>query len=160
VLGKPVSFELKKMDVQKILRNVCTLMQSQANMENVAINFQAMNHDLYIMCSEEQIKQVLLNIIKNGIEAIKGGGSITVEAAKDAGYAVIKITDNGAGISDNIKKRLGEPFYSTKEKGTGLGLMVCYNIVNQHGGHIDFFSEEGKGTTFQIRLPLIKDESQ
>lgn len=97
-----------------------------------------------------------MNIIKNAIEAVPASGQIIVNAKEIADNAVFEIIDNGVGIPIEIQNKLGEPFYTTKEKGTGLGLMVCYNIIEQHNGSIHFHSVEGEGTTFTVSIPLVK----
>jgi signal transduction histidine kinase len=129
--------------------------QSQANMAGIHINIEQIEPNLFIHCNEEQIKQVLINLKKNGIEAIESTGTVKVQVSAQEKTVAIKIKDNGKGIPRHIQHRLGEPFYSTKEKGTGLGIMVCYRIIEQHNGTIEFSSKEGEGTTFIIRLPLL-----
>lgn len=156
ILGKPVSQELIVCDVGKLLEDVYIIMQSQANIENVSINYESTKQALFCHCSEQQLKQVFMNIIKNAIESLDNQGSVTISTHYSEKNVYITITDNGAGIPDEIKERLGQPFYTTKEKGTGLGLTVCYKIIEQHKGKIDFTSEVGKGTVFSIRLPLVK----
>ena len=157
ILGKPVTQELIVSDVGKLLEDVCIVMQSQANLDNVSINFEAVKQGLLCHCSEQQLKQVFMNIIKNAIESLDDHGSVTVSTSTNFTDKSIYITieDNGVGIPDNIKEKLGQPFYTTKEKGTGLGLMACYKIIEQHKGKLDFTSEVGKGTVFSIELPLI-----
>ncbi|MEK4667989.1 ATP-binding protein [Niallia sp. FSL R7-0271] len=154
LLGKPVSTEIKVMDLSKLLYDICTFMQSQANMENVMLHFEIMDKPLFCRCNGDQVKQVFMNIIKNAIEAVPHGGKIMVYAKEADGHALFEIIDNGVGIPEDIQDRLGEPFYTTKEKGTGLGLMVCYNIIEQHNGHIRFHSVKGVGTTFTVSIPL------
>ncbi|MFP9126426.1 ATP-binding protein [Niallia sp. BSM11] len=154
LLGKPVSTEIKVMDLSKLLYDICTFMQSQANMENVMLHFEIMDKPLFCRCNGDQVKQVFMNIIKNAIEAVPHGGKIMVYAKEADGHALFEIIDNGVGIPEDIQDRLGEPFYTTKEKGTGLGLMVCYNIIEQHNGHIRFYSAKGVGTTFTVSIPL------
>ncbi|MCE4047463.1 MULTISPECIES: ATP-binding protein [Bacillaceae] len=154
LLGKPVSTEIKVMDLSKLLYDICTFMQSQANMENVMLHFEIMDKPLFCRCNGDQVKQVFMNIIKNAIEAVPHGGKIMVYAKEADGHALFEIIDNGVGIPEDIQDRLGEPFYTTKEKGTGLGLMVCYNIIEQHNGHIRFHSAKGVGTTFTVSIPL------
>ncbi|TRZ37943.1 PAS domain S-box protein [Niallia circulans] len=156
LLGKPVSTEIKVMDLSKLLYDICTFMQSQANMENVILHFNIPNKPLSCKCNGDQIKQVFMNIIKNAIEAVPASGQIIVNAKEIADNAVFEIIDNGVGIPIEIQNKLGEPFYTTKEKGTGLGLMVCYNIIEQHNGSIHFHSVEGEGTTFTVSIPLVK----
>ncbi|MCT2344780.1 ATP-binding protein [Bacillales bacterium AN1005] len=157
LLGKPVSTEIKVMDLSKLLYDICTFMQSQANMENVILHFNIPNKPLYCKCNGDQIKQVFMNIIKNAIEAVPSSGQIIVNAKEIEGDAMFEIIDNGVGIPIDIQNKLGEPFYTTKEKGTGLGLMVCYNIIEQHNGNIRFHSIEGEGTTFIVSIPLIEE---
>ncbi|MER2059569.1 MAG: ATP-binding protein [Niallia sp.] len=153
-LGKPVKSEIKEINIGKILLDVYTLMQSQANLDNVAINLDTYDNNLHTLCNVDQMKQVFINLVKNAIEAMDNGGIINMEARRDGKWIVVTIKDNGKGIPNEIKNKLGEPFYTTKEKGTGLGLVICYNIIAEHKGEIDFISEDGAGTTFIIRLPL------
>ncbi|MGO5014918.1 ATP-binding protein [Niallia sp. Sow4_A1] len=153
-LGKPAKSEIKKISIGKILLDVYTLMQSQANLNNVAINLDTYDENLTALCNVDQIKQVFINLVKNAIEAMDNDGIINIEAKVDERWIVVTIKDNGKGIPNEIKNKLGEPFYTTKEKGTGLGLVICYNIIAEHKGKIDFVSEDGVGTTFTIRLPL------
>jgi len=107
----------------------------------------------------EQLKEVIVNIIINACEAMKKGGSIIIreeeielEPMKKAD--VIRITDNGEGISEDIRDKIFEPFFTTKEEGTGLGLNIAFNIIHEHGGCLEAFSEKDKGTSFIITLPV------
>lgn len=118
------------------------------------LHFEIMDKPLFCRCNGDQVKQVFMNIIKNAIEAVPHGGKIMIYAKEADGHALFEIIDNGVGIPEDIQDRLGEPFYTTKEKGTGLGLMVCYNIIEQHNGHIRFHSAKGVGTTFTVSIPL------
>ncbi|GAE34016.1 ATP-binding protein [Halalkalibacter akibai] len=156
VLGKPTSMKTVESNATTLLQNSFTLMQSQANMEGVLLEFLSTEEFLPIQCNEEQIKQVFINLIKNAIEATSNNGQILLKIYKQNNKACIEITDNGKGIPEQIQDKLGQPFYSTKENGTGLGLMICYNIIHQHGGTINFKSKENKGTTFNVQLPLIE----
>ena len=156
VLGKPTSMKTVESNATTLLQNSFTLMQSQANMEGVLLEFLSTEEFLPIQCNEEQIKQVFINLIKNAIEATSNNGQILLKIYKQNNKACIEITDNGKGIPEQIQDKLGQPFYSTKENGTGLGLMICYNIIHQHGGTINFKSKENKGTTFNVQLPLIQ----
>lgn len=158
LLAKPQVNKMETNDIVLILNQVITLLETQANMNNVSL-VRAFDFDnLPIHCDENQIKQVIINILKNSIEVMPTGGEATVSLRKEAGYAVIGITDQGCGIPGDMIAKIGQPFYSTKEKGTGLGLMVSFKIVENHGGKILVDSEVGKGTTFEVLLPLFKDE--
>ncbi|HDR8055035.1 TPA: GHKL domain-containing protein, partial [Bacillus cereus] len=102
------------------------------------------------------LKQVFINILQNSIEAMPNGGeiSIHIKEINDDGV-IIHVIDEGIGIPEERIKRLGEPFYSTKEKGTGIGLMLSYKIIESHQGTISIMSEVGVGTTVTIYLPKV-----
>ena len=100
---------------------------------------------------EQKLQQVLLNIYKNGVEAMPSGGTLTAKAYPEARNVVIEIGDTGVGIPNDLD--IFEPFTTTKDKGTGLGLMIVRQIVAAHGGSISYRSKQGEGTTFRIVLP-------
>jgi two-component system NtrC family sensor kinase len=109
-----------------------------------------------IMASTNQMRQVLLNMFKNAKEAMPKGGTLTVRTNKEDNKVLIQIQDTGIGIPEELKDKIFEAFFTTKQKvkGVGLGLSVCYGIIKGHGGEIKVESEEGKGTTFTITLPI------
>ncbi|WP_052712139.1 ATP-binding protein [Domibacillus indicus] len=153
VLGKPMSVEIEVCDAGKMLRDVCILLQSQAVMRKILIEFNGEPNCL-IRCNPGQMKQVFINIIKNATEAMENGGTIRASARLNGDMVQIVIEDEGKGMPETVLKKLGEPFYTTKEDGTGLGLMVCFNIVEQYGGTIRVESKVDKGTVFTIELPF------
>jgi PAS domain S-box-containing protein len=101
-----------------------------------------------------QIKQALVNLIKNAMQAMTRGGVLTVETGGTAESVWISVADTGGGIAPDKINLIFEPFYTTKKKGTGLGLMIVQRIVRQHGGHINLESRVGQGTTFRLSVPL------
>jgi len=103
----------------------------------------------------EMLRQVLLNVIGNGYQAMPDGGRLTVDLASVDGAVQIKISDTGVGMSDDAKERLFEPFFTTKPRGVGLGLAVTKRIIEAHHGSITATSEEGQGTEFTVLLPVI-----
>jgi CheY-like chemotaxis protein len=128
-----------------------------------------------VMADSSQMEQVLMNLATNARDAMPNGGSLVISTkrveldtefikahayGKPGSYALISIEDTGYGIDHATRKRIFEPFFTTKEvgKGTGLGLSMVYGIINQHEGHINLYSQPGKGTTFKIYLPLIKSK--
>jgi signal transduction histidine kinase len=116
-----------------------------------------------VMVNRGKMKQVVLNIVRNAAQAIENPrqGVIRVTVREEGGYGVLSVTDNGCGIPVEKQGRIFEPFYTTKgEEGTGLGLQICKQIVENHGGFIDFVSEVGVGTTFSIHLPVVSAERQ
>jgi diguanylate cyclase (GGDEF)-like protein/PAS domain S-box-containing protein len=154
-LAKPQDIQLKLANLKTILKDVETLLESEANLKNVQIHQECLQQQLpQIMCDVNQLKQVFINLVKNSIEAITNRGFINIQASIEKENVLIKIEDNGIGISEERLKRLGEPFFSNKEKGTGLGLMLCFRIISQHNGTITVKSIENKGTTVEVRLPI------
>ena len=109
-----------------------------------------------IALDRDQLEQVFFNLIKNALEAVKDGGKIALEIGADDNDVVTTITDSGAGIPAEQLVHLFEPYRTTKEHGTGLGLMISQRIVRDHGGTISVESEPGRGTTFTVRLPRLE----
>lgn len=101
-----------------------------------------------------QMKQVFINLMRNAMQAMTRGGELTLSSGSTGDFVWVDVSDTGGGIPDDKLNHIFEPFYTTKKKGTGLGLMIVQRIVHQHGGYIDLESRVGQGTTFRIRLPL------
>ncbi|MCA1321402.1 sporulation kinase [Bacillus tianshenii] len=152
-LAKPNKMEFNVMDLTKEIENVVQLMSTYTNIQNITF-LHSIEDELYIKANKDEVKQVLINIIKNGIEAIGEGGTIKVHAFRKNDDAVIEVSDDGIGMSPSQLSRIGTPFYSTKDMGTGIGLTISFQIVQLLKGRIDVSSEYGKGTTFWIRIPL------
>ena len=105
-------------------------------------------------CIRSHIKQVIMNLINNGIESMPNGGQLKTKLLKtETGEILIEVEDHGDGIPDHLINRLGQPYYQTSEKGTGLGLMVSYKVIKEHGGHIEVTTKKNVGTVFRITLP-------
>ncbi len=156
VLAKPSVTNFVEQDVTILIKDIVTLIDTQSILSNVQI-FVEFDRDLpMVNCEKNQLKQVFLNIIKNSIEAMPNGGNIDVKVkAKEEGKISIEIIDQGIGIPKERISTLGEPFYSTKEKGTGLGLMTCFKIIESHNGQFIIKSKLNEGTTIEIILPTI-----
>jgi signal transduction histidine kinase len=103
----------------------------------------------------EEIKQLVLNLVRNGLEAMSAGGCLTISTFISDGAVVLSVMDEGCGLPQTVYEHLGTPFLTTKENGTGLGLSVCYGIVSRHKGEIDV-KTGSNGTIFNIKFPLIK----
>ncbi|OZI12271.1 hypothetical protein CEW92_07275 [Bacillaceae bacterium SAS-127] len=158
MLAKPhEEMKMEEKSIVDVLKEVITFMGPEAILNQVEIITEFTDEPLMVICEQKQLKQVFINLIKNAIEAIPSGGQVFVRTmVKSNGFVCIEVEDNGVGISNEKIERLGEPFYSSKEKGTGLGLMVSFKIIENHKGTFQIFSEEGNGTTVQILLPLVK----
>lgn len=154
-LGKPQAVKLTRIQLQELLEDTLELLSPQANMHDIQFELAMDDSPIYITCEKNQIKQVFLNVLKNAMEAMPEGGFIWIQLNKGReSECVISIRDQGCGIPEGLLPRLGEPFYTLKEKGTGLGLMICHKIIKQHNGTITYQSKEQEGTLVQITLPI------
>lgn len=133
-----------------------TLMSSFAAMQGVYLQVE-ISESLYTIGDKTKLKQAIMNVVKNGIEAIQGNkGYLKVTAMQKDETIVIRVKDSGVGMTTEQLARLGQPYYSLKEKGTGLGLMVTFSILQAHNGTLEYKSESGKGTEAIIILPAVK----
>jgi two-component system sporulation sensor kinase B len=115
----------------------------------VKINIEVDN-ECYISCSLMEMKQLFINLIKNAIEASPYGGTILIKVSKRNRLVEVNVIDSGKGMSEDVIKQIGTPFYSLNSKGTGLGLTICFNIVHRYNGNIYFTSEVNRGTKVTV----------
>jgi two-component system NtrC family sensor kinase len=150
---RPLS--LKDTDVVAVLEEAVSLVGHQAALKGLTISKTVTPVPL-VKADAGQLRQAIVNIILNGFEAMQSGGSLRVRCGTVAGGKQIEFAceDSGVGIPPDRLAKIFDPFFSTKEMGTGLGLSVVYGIVERHGGTIDVRSEVGKGTTVVLRLPI------
>ncbi len=157
MLARPQKLNFEIVDVTRILQDVITLLDPQTLLNNVEIITKIASDIPPIRCIQNQLKQVFINIIKNGIEAMPRGGDLIIKARMNEDNDIhLSFKDQGVGISADKISRLGSPFYTTKEDGTGLGLMVSYKIIENHQGSIHIESVLGKGSTVNIILRSAK----
>ncbi|MBW7651155.1 two-component sensor histidine kinase [Anoxybacillus sp. ST4] len=154
ILGKPTAQKFETCDLNDIVLSIHPIIESQAHLHNVVYSLQCARVSLPIRCCKDHLKQVVLNLAKNAIEAMSSGGQLTISLAKQDGWALLHVSDTGSGIPKHVKDKLFQPFVTSKQMGTGLGLVVCKRIVDMHEGTIDIHSIENKGTTITVRLPL------
>lgn len=158
-LGKPQAIQMDTAKLTDIIENTVELLSPQANMNGIQFKLNFADGDFLISCEKNQIKQVFLNILKNAMEAMEKGGDIEISLKdNNEGECIVSFQDQGCGIPDEFLPRLGEPFYTLKEKGTGLGLMICHKIIKQHHGNIVYKSKIGEGTLIEITLPLLRQK--
>jgi PAS domain S-box-containing protein len=155
MLTRPTELNVNRVNLIVVLEDVIHLIQPQAMLSNVEIQFDRAVTSMMAECDENRMKQVFINLIKNAIEAMPNGGRITVSvSALQDGFVRIRIADTGSGIPPSVIEKLGEPFYTTKDKGTGLGLAICNKIVQEHRGWLEIHSTEGEGTIIDVILPI------
>ncbi|GAA0324423.1 sporulation two-component system sensor histidine kinase KinE [Bacillus carboniphilus] len=159
ILAKPQAVQYLKKDINQIMRETLELLHAQAMMHNVQFESYFEEEIPKIYCEPNQLKQVFINIIKNAIEVMPKGGVISIGIQRYLKNKIrVSIRDEGCGIPKEKIKKLGEPFYTTKERGTGLGLMVSYKIMEEHAGAVEVESEVGKGTVFHLILPISEGD--
>lgn len=160
LLSRPSDMKMEIHKMEDIVEETIRLFRSNAEDMGIEIVLVKENNLPPIFCEPNQLKQVLINMIKNGMEAMRQGGRITIELThplKD--YLQIRIHDQGEGIDPEALERIGEPFFTTKENGTGLGLMVSSRIIEYHHGKLNIYSKKNEGSTFEILLPLDPGKS-
>ncbi|MGV4964261.1 ATP-binding protein [Priestia aryabhattai] len=152
-LAKPDVHQHRFINCLECVTSLVDLLSSYALLtNNILIELDA-KEEMYVRGSRNELNQVLLNIMKNGIEAMRNGGTLRVGLYKREGHVHIQIEDTGIGMTSEQVNRLGTAFYSLKEKGTGIGLMVSYQLVEQMNGRIEVESIPGKGSTFTLIFP-------
>jgi two-component system, sporulation sensor kinase B len=156
-VSKPEQYQLSDVPIHQVIHDSIQLMRPFASYSNVTIDWDPIP-PIYIRGDEQHLKQAIMNIMKNGIEAIEDQGTIKVDVVIDTYKNVVDIIikDTGRGMSTEQLKQIGLPFYTTKSKGTGLGSMVTHKIIREMNGHIEYTSEITKGTIVKITFPLLK----
>ncbi|MDR7314800.1 ATP-binding protein [Brevibacillus nitrificans] len=154
VLAKPHEAAFETRDLSNLVSHVVALLETEAILRKVMIQVIFETDMPMIRCDENHLKQAFINFLKNGIEAMQGGGEIVVRLRCEDNRAVIRFEDNGVGIPPHQLARLGEAFFTTKESGTGLGLMVSRRIIENHRGTLRLTSVLGQGTTVEVSLPV------
>lgn len=151
--AKPQPEKTDLFELSGELKHVVGILVPLANLQGGTIKLQAGN-DLKVKGSSSKFQQAFINLIKNSIESLKENGLITVTARKSGQQIIISVQDNGEGMKLSELARLGEPYYSNKTKGTGLGLMVTFRIIEAMNGSIQFNSKQGEGTEVIVKLPV------
>ncbi|AFJ61495.1 PAS domain-containing protein [Bacillus velezensis] len=154
MLAKPQQNAVKeRVNLKKIISEVTALLETQANLKGIFIKTDYEHDSMYINGDQNQLKQVFINLIKNAVESMPDGGTVHILMTEDEYSVNVTVKDEGDGIPENVLKRIGEPFLTTKEKGTGLGLMVTFNLIKNHQGAIQVDSKPDRGTAFHITFP-------
>lgn len=161
-LAKPRDTELEEVSLFDIFESIKSMVETASLVKGVDVSFLLSKEERYTLCDEAQLKQVILNVTKNAVDAMTDKKDARLEV--ETGYneasneMFIRITDNGKGISEEDLKRIGTPFFTTKSNGTGLGLNACFKIIENHKGRIEVQSRLDEGTSFTVILPCISDD--
>jgi nitrogen fixation/metabolism regulation signal transduction histidine kinase len=142
--------KFEKLNIDDLLKETINLFRE---IQGVSFIHTLASPTVMIVADRDQLRGVFINIIRNAIQAIQKAGIITAETSLEKHICIIKISDTGPGIPEELRARIFEPNFSTKTEGMGLGLAIARRVIEDHGGTISCSSERGKGTTFEIRLP-------
>lgn len=152
-LAKPQAIQFEKECLHTILESTVNILHPQALLHNVQIKNHYLKKDIFLNCNPNQLKQVFVNFLKNAIESMPFGGNVNIQVQRVAYNRVqIRFSDEGIGIDNELMRFLGTPFYTTKDKGIGLGLTVSNKIIQEHNGTMNIESKMGKGTTVKVEL--------
>jgi two-component system sporulation sensor kinase A len=152
-VSKPLTDNKRNEPMEKMLQDIIVLLNPQAKLKGIDIKYHIPGN-IMIYCDRSQIKQVLINLVKNAIEAMDEPGKIQLNAASGASGISLSIIDEGSGIPEELIHKLGEPFFTTKQSGTGLGIMISKQILEQHGATLEIKQNNEKGSTFIIHFPV------
>lgn len=159
ILAKPQATRFQVKDVRFVLGDVVSLLDSEGHLKNVVFHTRFAAESCLVSCEENQLKQVFINIIKNAIEAMPQGGNVYFDISRPTDHEVaICIIDEGVGIPEDIIPRIGDPFFTAKETGTGLGIMVSQRIIQAHKGTMSIASKLGEGTAITLVLPAFQEK--
>ncbi|MCH8524381.1 MAG: HAMP domain-containing protein, partial [Balneolales bacterium] len=151
--ARPVTEEFRLLDINVLIESVLDLYSHD---DRIDFHIDSDVHDLRIQAAHDELKRVLINLIKNAMEASGPGGLIFIRAYAHQHFAVIEVADNGKGMTEQVRTKVFVPNFSTKNSGTGLGLAISRKIIEAHKGRIHFASVVGLGTTFTVYLPLAQ----
>jgi signal transduction histidine kinase len=157
-LARPLEIKPEALRVQDVLNELATLVEGEAQQSKVQIRVVAPPTLPPLKADREYLRQTLLNLILNGLQAMPKGGTLTLKANTSNGNFLISVTDTGIGIAPENRRRIFEPYFTTKAKGSGLGLAIARRIIEAHGGTITVFSETDQGCCFQLVLPINRKE--
>jgi signal transduction histidine kinase len=153
---RPVELKLTETDMRRLMEDVTMLASPEAQRLGVQIERTAPPLPLPVKVDADLLKQALLNVVINGVQAMPQGGTLSIAARREDGSAEIAIHDQGPGIPPEIQDKVFNLYFTTKQKGSGIGLAMTYRVMQLHNGSVDFKSSPGDGTTFRLRLPLIE----
>jgi len=149
-------------DVNNVIMRAIHLLENEFRLRHIRVDVDLSKQLPKILIDENQIEQILVNLLLNAIQAIEEQGTVTILSnfTSDRRNVAIEVSDTGCGISPENMSKIFEPFFSTKVKGTGLGLALTYGIVQKHGGHVYAFSQPNQGSRFIVELPIPPDVHQ
>src|SRR5581483_35805 len=155
---RPRDLHLENVDLRRMVDEVVMLATPDAAQHGVEVRSEVPDSPLPVRVDTDFMKQAILNVVINGVQAMPEGGRLTISTKRMQDSVITEITDQGAGIPHEIQEKIFELYFTTKKEGSGIGLAQTFQVLQWHYGSVDFESVQGQGTTFRLRLPL--DESR
>ncbi len=153
--SKPMEVHFTTVDVTALLREVADLMTPPARVAGIALHLDLPAEPVSIRADADMFKQAILNLVTNAMEAMKQGGALRLKAFEEGGLVTLEVSDTGPGIPPSMRSKVFQLYFTTKTRGSGMGLAMTYRAVQLHNGTVTFSSEEGVGTTFRLQLPSL-----
>jgi hypothetical protein len=154
---RPVELQVRSVDLVALVKDVAALLRPTAQAQNVQIQEEIPPSEAVIQGDRDLLKQALLNVVTNGVEAMKDGGLLAISVRQNGGGWGITVRDQGPGIPPELRNKIYKLYFTTKGKGSGIGLAMTFRVVQLHGGTIDFASEPGKSTEFRLQFPAVRE---
>jgi signal transduction histidine kinase len=153
-----VELQLKEQDLRQVFGDVLALAAEELTTRNVTLDSSLPSNALVANVDADLLKQAALNVIQNGAQAMPEGGRLRVVLEEDKKSGVLRIADEGIGIPEEIREKIFDLYFTTKSEGSGIGLAMTYRILQLHHGSVEVQSSVGRGTEFQLRIPLTATE--
>lgn len=153
-LAGPCPLRLTSVDLNEVVNRLVGFLEPLMASRQIRVLVESAQKPLLCRADESLLSQAILNIALNAQQSMPDGGTLRIRLRRGPNAAVVEVQDEGLGISPSDRERIFQPFYSTRSRGTGLGLPITKRIIEEHGGTLGFDSEPGRGTTFFVRLPM------
>jgi signal transduction histidine kinase len=155
---RPVDPAMRTLNLTEIVRQVASLVQPEANRRGIQVSVEVCDNHVAIQGDEDLLKQAILNVVNNGIEAMERDGRLRIRLERAGDEALLSIADSGPGIPPEVRDKIFNLYFTTKSGGSGIGLAMTFRVVQLHNASIDFESSPEEGTVFRLRFPAASDE--
>lgn len=156
--ARPMDIQLRENKLNEVLQEILDFVRHELEQYNIELVAELGNDLPRVQLDEKYFKQAAMNLIKNAMGAMPDGGTLRVQTLRQGDQVLLKITDTGEGMSEEVQEKIFEPYFTTKDTGSGIGLTMVYKIVKEHSGEINVISHEGKGTTVTLSFPIPQKE--
>ncbi len=153
--SRPVEVHFQEVDLSALVKEVMDLMAPQGKLAGITLELDTPAEPAHLRADPDMIKQAVLNLVTNAMEAMKNGGLLRVKVAQGEGAVILEVADSGPGIPAELRDKVFQLYFTTKARGSGIGLAMTYRAVQLHNGTIAFTSDEGRGTTFRLQFPAV-----